>query len=71
MLKSRKNPRSNVIQVATEMIENINDNIYDFRSNTVITSNTDGLLNQIAEAKKNRFEENVVVGLRELITACV
>ena len=60
------------MQVATETTETINDCIYGFSCSAGGEgTNNDGLLGQIADARKNRLDENVLVGLSELITGCL
>ena len=70
-LKSKKkNFRSNEYVFASEAIDNISDDIYEYRT-ALLRGNNEGMLAQIFKAKKNRSEESCLCALKELILMCL
>jgi hypothetical protein len=63
--------RSETITVGTEIVDVINDPIYEFKSSAIVTGEKFGLLGQLSDAKKKRLEENVCFGIKELVQMCL
>ena len=69
-LKSKKNIRTNEYSFGAEAIDNVTDDIYEYKS-AIMRGYNDGVLAQITKARKTRTDENCLIGLRELILMCL
>jgi len=65
-LKFKKSYKTQEIMYAIETLETINDEIYEYKT-PVMKNQNEGLLALIFKAKKNRSEENCIVGITYVV----